>query len=275
MHQGVATIAGEGQFTSMSRDIIQMKVNASYRMGITPTEKRHLGTAHTDTSYSGIIIFLRLAIRIRIAMNKVRETTFLVPGVALFLFGMSLTIGWNVFGWIGGARLSSIEFPMATDLVAAADSVGRIYIGDSYYGRIQRYSAAGQFERGWFVDFNGGVFALRITDGNEVEVAASRQKSLFVYSSNGELLRVINNVKLYQDFYAIDIKARYGIEGWLIPQVVDKKSRRVLIATPWYKRVIAWPFPSMAYSAVGFALVAIGSWQRRRRVKEAGQTGGR
>jgi hypothetical protein len=49
--------------------------------------------------------------------------------------------------------------------------------------------------------------------------------------------------------------------------VIDQGSGQVVVTIPWTKRLIGAPFPSMGYSALGLAIVALATWRRRARAK--------
>jgi len=197
-------------------------------------------------------------------MNGTKVKTLLIVGSAIFLVGMGLTIGWQIAAWLGGSRLSACEFPFGSELRVTVDATGRIYVGDNFYSRIQRYAPTGQFERGWFVDTDG-IFVLRTTVDDRIDVATARRGGVLTYTTDGRLLSHVDDDYAYRRYSALpETAGHYTIKGWLLPRVVDTRTGQTVVATPWAKRLIAAPFPSFAYSILGVVLIAASEWQRRR-----------
>ena len=191
----------------------------------------------------------------------------IIFGFSLFLFGWAAGMGAHIPEWLYGSALSKIEYPFGDHLAIASDQLGKIYVGDGYYGRVQRYSSKGEFELGWFVKTGGGVFILRSIDKNRLEVAAARE-GLLTYSSDGRLLSEIQNRDIYT-LYATKVNPEplYSVKGFCFPCVVNTQSGKIVIATPWPKCLIAAPFPSFGYCFLGLVLIAAVECQRRRRIR--------
>ncbi len=182
-------------------------------------------------------------------------------GVSLFLFGWAIVPAWLILALIGGSNLSSVEFPLGDPDGAFVDSRGRIYVGDGFYFRVQRYSPDGAFERGWFVP---GIIALRVSNADQVEVATRSANRVQTYDTEGRLLRDFRREDIYSYVDSWRTDGSYLVKGGLLPRVVDAATGKTVIDTGWRKRLIAAPFPAFAYAAVGFAIGATAHWRRRR-----------
>jgi hypothetical protein len=190
---------------------------------------------------------------------------FSVCGVALFLFGMGIVLGWTAASWIGGSRLKGTEFPLGDVRDVAVDSRGRIFVADGFFHRVQRYSPDGRFELGWFVP-TAGVFALRTTDTDEVQVATARANKLVTYTGDGWMT---SKTEWGQDHYSEyaaerETTGHMEIRGGFLPRVVDTRSGRTIVKTPWPKRLVAPPFPAFAYSFLGVGIMGLSELQSRR-----------
>jgi hypothetical protein len=200
------------------------------------------------------------------AVHRRRYRRFTAVGAVIFLFGFAITPAWLIGAWVGGQKLSGMEFPLSHVADVAVDSHGRIYVAESFFQRIQRYSPEGRFERGWFVP-TSGVFALRTTADDRVKVATARASKLLTYSPDGQLLDAIEWGKY--NYYAeyegeLETTGRMVIRGRLMPRIEYSGTGRVVIATPWAKRLISPLFPAEAYCLVGVVMLALGEWHRRR-----------
>jgi hypothetical protein len=190
-------------------------------------------------------------------------------GVSLFLFGLAITPAWHLVAWIGGPDVATVEFPLGDVEDVAVDSQGRIYVGTGFLAhRVQRYSPGGEFECGWPVP-TSGAFAMRTTPDGWVLVATARGKKLLTYSGDGELQFEATydwrKENLLGEFASeTETTGPYAVRRGLTPHVVDARTGRTVLATPWYKRLVAGPFPAMLYAAVGFALGLLGDLRRRR-----------
>jgi hypothetical protein len=152
----------------------------------------------------------------------------------------------------------------------AVDSRGRIYVGVQIFHRIQRYSPDGRFERGWFVP-TAGLFGLRTTADGHVEVATAGANKFLVFDADGRLLRSQEWMKEDRSAELLsDTESTGGFEvrGGLCPRIVDSRTGRTVVATPWHKRIIATPFPAAACAIGGLALAFVSSkWRRRVRTE--------
>jgi hypothetical protein len=189
-------------------------------------------------------------------------------GVALALFGWGSALAWPMTGlvsaWTSGFQLATTEFALGDPRDVAVDSHGRFYVVDSFHLRVQRYSSGGEFELGWFVPRK--IFAVRTTADDRVVVGAEGGPR--TYSSDGELIEVRPDQNLVQrEDFAREPTGPYAVRRGLLPHVVDTRTGRTVIATPWPLRLIASPFPAFLYFAIGLAflgLAGLREWCERK-----------
>ena len=188
-------------------------------------------------------------------------------GKPVFLFSCVSALAWPLTGlvsaWTTGFQLATTEFPLADPRDVAVDSHGRFYVVDAFHLRVQRYSPDGDFERGWFVPRK--VFAVRTTPDDRMVVGAEGGPR--TYSSDGELLEVVpdgNELRRQGLVRGKEPTGPYAVRRGLIPHVVDSRTGRTVIATPWPLRLIASPFPVLLYFAIGVAFIGLGGLRRRR-----------
>lgn len=95
---------------------------------------------------------------------------------------------------------SNTELPLAHLRGIVADQQDNVYLGIQFYERIQLYDSTGTFQKGWFINANGGRFRLRINDLNQLEVATARTNLHYIFDQNGNLLALNENKEAYGNF---------------------------------------------------------------------------
>jgi hypothetical protein len=197
-------------------------------------------------------------------------------GIPIFLLGLVSGAGWPLTGVISacttGFQLATTEFPLGMWIDVAVDSQGRFYVVDTFHDRVQRYSPDGEFERGWFSPRTWGnlkVFAVRLADDDRVIVVVRSGPRTFTYTytTDGERLEANLDVDELRRQGLVRGKAStapYAIRGGLIPRIVDTRTGRTVVATPWPLRLIGSPFPAFVYFLIGVALIGLGDLRRRR-----------
>jgi hypothetical protein len=190
-------------------------------------------------------------------------------GISIGLFGWVSGLGWPltalVSAWTNGFQLATTEFPLGDPRDVAVDSQGRFYVVDSFHLRVQRYSPDGEFQRGWLVPRK--VFAVQTTaDGRVVVDAEGGPRT---YSSDGELLEVLADGDELHRLGLVrgrETPGPYAVRRGLLPHVIDKRTGRTVIVTPWPLRLIASPFPAFLYFAIGVAFTGLADlrgWRER------------
>jgi hypothetical protein len=187
-------------------------------------------------------------------------------GKALFFVGPALAIGGCLWSRFSAPEQAPVEFPLGEVHDVATDSRGRIYVAEGFYARVQRYSPGGEFELGWSVP-TGGVFALRTTPDDHVQVATARANKLLTYNADGQLVSATtHDGKMSQEFASeTETTGDYAVRRGLCPHVVDMRTGQTVISTPWPKRLVAAPFPALGYTGLGLLLFGVSELLRRRR----------
>ena len=113
-----------------------------------------------------------------------------------------------------------------------------------------------------------GAFALRTTSDDRVQVATARANKLLTYSCDGKLLtgqygRNENDFESYAS--EMETRSKYSARRGLLPRIVNRDTGQTVIATRWPKRLVAAPFPAVAYAATGLLFLGAAEWRRRRK----------
>jgi hypothetical protein len=90
---------------------------------------------------------------------------------------------------------------------------------------------------------------------------------LLTYTTDGQLLNkdVNRPVDLSSEFAAeTETTGGYALRGCLVPQVIDTRRGRTVIANSWPQQLIAGPDIPMAYMVIGTGLAALSAWRRWR-----------
>ena len=169
------------------------------------------------------------------------------------------------------------EFPLGNPTNVVVDSKGRIYVAEGAYARVQRYSADGQFERGWWVSEGAFHFALRIMPDDFVQVATAADY-LVTYSPDGELIsnRRTRGEGLVAKFETdTTTSGGYEVRHALYPHVVDTRTGRTVIKPSWPQILVAFPFPAWGYWLIfvfGVGVSQLWAWLARRTSRTAYRT---
>ncbi len=189
-------------------------------------------------------------------------------------FAILLTLPLIILGYIGwfgpflGGALFPNEVPIGHCLGVVVDHQNRIYLGEGFYGKIQVYDSEGNFLKGWPVDAAGGVFRMRLSDQNKLEVATVRTNRLLTYDANGQLLETKENVgrDLYDEWSQVDECKYQDREGNLyeyqniltFPRVIKTSPtghKSVIVSTSIRQWLFTGPFPAWLFGATGIGLM--------------------
>jgi hypothetical protein len=160
----------------------------------------------------------------------------------------------------------SCELPLANVKSIAVDSQGSIYCASAYYARVQQYDRNGGFLRGWSIDANGGIFALRVNEFDQLEVFVERGDTLYTFDATGHSLGSLPvDRELTGRFNGLTADSENGrlvVENRLIvPRIVRTDANgtsAVLISTSLSELVIMGPFPAWAFFTAGLILWQVG-----------------
>ena len=202
---------------------------------------------------TGLIAAFLVAGMVEAARFSPRE----VRARSLFLGSLALrTLGAFAFFGPSAASLGLVpfvnertEFPTGRPDALLRDSLGNQFVTLVSAERIQVYDARGNFVRGWFVDADGGAFAIEFTRAGLIAVRAARREGVVFYSVDGARQR---------DVSPADGQALYPATG----------SPRVRFGYPWWEWPLSGPFPA-------FCVLTLGTFGAARyRRKRAGVAAG-
>lgn len=111
-----------------------------------------------------------------------------------FLFVICVEIGmFRVPGWLPRHfeeifLSEGIQYPILNPIVVMLDNEGGVFIGIQAYGRIQKYSPQGTFEKGWNIDAGGGTFYLWRRNQDSFSVYSVRTRKYSIYDMVGNIV---------------------------------------------------------------------------------------
>jgi hypothetical protein len=156
----------------------------------------------------------------------------------LLSIGITLILLW-IIGFFGGLLSSlgvlkwipdSIEFPLAHIGDIDVNRNGELFVLSRFYGRIQVYDQKGDFMRGWFYYAPSGEVSMKITDSNEIEVAAFGSDEIFLFNENGKLLKASKYEEIDSWYSSEDntkhlfnesTGLKYDVEGLVFPKIIQ------------------------------------------------------
>ncbi|MCL6592206.1 MAG: hypothetical protein K6U80_19945 [Firmicutes bacterium] len=195
-----------------------------------------------------------------------KNSVIIVIGIILVLFGaFSLVV--NVVSVFGHIQVNNIELPLSIPRSIAVDNNGRIYCGLNGYCRIQMYSQEGKFIKGWPVDTGGGDFRIYIDKNNNLMVLTNSRVNLFIFNSNGEILKTAS-IELNPFDYFNNKSERYQckdrngnlyqILSGIVPKIIKTNTngtKNVVLSMPWQQVFFSFPI-SLIIFALGIGLNA-------------------
>ena len=187
----------------------------------------------------------------------------LLKMLALALF---IIAGLN---WFGSSLISNLgiiqpnqELPLAHLEGIVVDQQNNIFLGNQFYGQIQMYDTEGNFQKGWFIDANGGSFRLRLNEQDNLEVATARTNLLYVFDLKDDNVSIIENAEAYDDFgdknesiYTFKDDTLYRISFPILwPQVIrmsPQNQSNVVISISPYSWFFTGVIPAMLFGLLG------------------------
>lgn len=163
-------------------------------------------------------------------LTKVLATVCLAVGVIGFMgpslistthFGVSTSFEWPI-----GHSDSALKYPNG-DMVVAHEPTGRVQV----------YNESLQFQRGWSVNGNGGVFELFPVDESSFYIYTARNNMKYHYNLNGQLIS--------SQTYSGNLPQK------------SKHLVSVSIPTAIYLEIFTHPFKSWFIAAIGMFLLFI------------------
>jgi len=108
------------------------------------------------------------------------------------------------------------------------DANGKLYCGVHDYSRIHVYDNQGDFLYSICINGQGGDFKFTLDEDNNVKVATVRNKMLYTFDQDGNLIKTEKNEKAYYDFKTKDDYRLVTKDGvlykisnplWIFPRV--------------------------------------------------------
>jgi len=138
-------------------------------------------------------------------MKEKSKKVLLLETLSLILFIVA------ILGWFGSTLIRktdivqpNTELPYAHLRGIVVDEQNNIYLGVQYFGRIQMYDAQGCFQKGWFIESDGGLFRLKTNDQGQLEVATARTNLHYTFDQNGNIISVTENSESFDNFTEIN-----------------------------------------------------------------------
>lgn len=146
----------------------------------------------------------------------------------------------------------------------AVDKSGNIYLGSSFYGRIQLYSNTGRFIRGWFIETKGGGFRIALDKLDHLHVATKDGNFNGIFNASGQPIKEQQPEEvIYEPFYSMehhtsDVQGNVYkiVDPFLFPHVVVKPKhgqQRTLITVPSNLWPFMGPLPCWGFALLLFA----------------------
>ena len=198
--------------------------------------------------------------------------TLLVLGIVGFLSGPLLSLLNNP------GKVSSFELPLGLLEGVAVDSVGNVYCGSQYYGRVQKYDPDGRFL--FAIEIcNNDSLRIRVNRNDELEVATAKRDELFRFSPEGKLLQLHRGMtNIYAEFGSRHqcecigpngSTYRLGFLSSVFPAVAKYTidgEYRTIVSVPFYLWIVMGPLPAWLIALIG-ALVSL--WMSYAEKEEA------
>ncbi|MFT3784818.1 MAG: hypothetical protein QM770_01460 [Tepidisphaeraceae bacterium] len=175
-------------------------------------------------------------------------------GAAFMVWGWLLGFfSFEIARWVGRNQSDQTEFPLFSVDDVTTDERGQMYVANGFYQRVQRYSATGQFERGWNIPAAGGMFRFTIANAGIVQVVTARTDQRLTYNVDGELVHSEPLLTTFQMPSGTDHELH--ATGWVLVDIVDK-SGNVRVRSSRWMQLLAWNM-SFVYVASGLSFMVV------------------
>lgn len=178
--------------------------------------------------------------------------------IAIVMVAIGLA-GFFMPFWIGSLPkgATALELPVADVADAAVSDSGELFIGLGFLGRVQKYSATGQFLENFALESSGGAFCLDIRD-DVLTVYMARRDAAGQYGLDGNLIRrdIPISEQKYRESCALD-PAIEGIEYAFdsVTVVLKDANQPINIDRQAWHYLAYNPFVSWLLFVVGLALI--------------------
>lgn len=195
-----------------------------------------MGTLFQIFAFAVVLRIVYQAVRSMLKLDDPWHRALTLLGGLLAALGVAGFLGGGLFA-NGIFRVSStLNWPAgrANHVISTTD--GKRVVGLEYVGRVQVYSPAWRFLRGWQVDAKGGDFSVVDEGSNRLGVYTARSRTLFVYGQDGALL---SSTPYREDFAEIP------------------KGATINVPTSWFLWPFSSPFTCWALAVIGTALIEL------------------
>lgn len=198
--------------------------------------------------------------------------SLMLLGIVGFLSGFFAALG--LLNWIP----QSVELPLGPIEGIAVDGKNQVYVANSFLDRVQIYDPNGGFVRGWFFDASGGSYRFRVNDLQQVEIAATRKRTLDTYDEFGSRLSTVRDESAFTRLPKIEsAKAPDGtswdaLDTFLFPHVVGFRpglKESVHIRIYWYHWLLMGPLPAWGFIFTGILILNFLGRKKRHKKPDA------
>jgi len=208
---------------------------------------------------------------------------FLVFGLA------ALLLVTGMFNFLNGTTISMNtidtkkelnELPLGEFRGIAVSEAGKVYCGVHFYSRIQVYDTKGKYLYTLSVNGLGGDFRLKIDDEDNLMVATTRNRMIYTFDDNGDLIGQREDDKGFDAFgekeeniSVTNDGTTYKITNPLLmhPRVTKTGSEgrtHTIISTGFSEWIRMGPFPAWLFAALGMGIIVRGYNKSRKRTEK-------
>ncbi len=176
---------------------------------------------------------------------------------------MLFTFGFAEFASRGYYYSTSNEVPLGGIIGFVVDKNDNIYVGSSFYSRIQVYNKNGKFIRNWKVNSHGGTFTINLSSDENIIVNTARGDEKIVFNKNGTIIskNKINNITYekskndWNKFVGLNGN-KYQITGFLFQKIIQViPQEKVIVNQNILRQIFKGPInTSIIYIASGFGI---------------------
>jgi hypothetical protein len=189
------------------------------------------------------------------------KTTKLIRATLAFVGLGFILVGVAAFRQ---AEAITAEKSLSNAFGIVVDSRGRVYTGIVGESVVQIYSSSGVFEGVLSIPAARGIFRLRISDDDVLEVATIRNAMLYRFNREGQLIRATRSEKAYEEFGAANeeifvdgLGNQYVLGDRKITMIAPDGSEARLVNQGWWPWAVTGNAPPLELIAAGVIQLAL------------------